>query len=217
MLYTITMGTFWDFCAPFYDLAEKTNGRVYREMLKTVNGLILDGMTVLETAAGTGSISIAVSDRASRITCTDVSEKMLQVARKKINRHGIKNITVETQSILKLEKPDNSFDAVIAAQVLHLLDEPEKAAAELRRVARTMVILPISLTKNLRGMGKTGIGIYRLMGFSPKKEFTYDEYQTFIPSIGFDNCGFIHLPGKIPMAVAVWRKVNQHHGASTWR
>ena len=38
------MGTFWDFCAPFYDLAEKVNGRAYGEMLKTVNGLVPQGM-----------------------------------------------------------------------------------------------------------------------------------------------------------------------------
>ena len=200
------MGTFWDFCAPFYDLAEKANGRAYGEMLKTANRLIREGATVFEAAAGTGSISIAVSKKASRITCSDISEKMLQVARKKIARRGIQNITVETQSILKLEKHDNSFDAIIAGQVLHLLDEPEKAALELMRVAKTMVILPISLTKNLRCIGKIGVNMYRFLGFSPKMEFSFEDYKTFIPSIGFQNCEFFHIPGKIPMAVAVWRK-----------
>ena len=200
------MGTFWDFCAPFYDVAEKTNQRAYGEMLKTVNGLVLKGMTVLETAAGTGSISIAVADKASWITCTDISERMLNVARRKIARRGIKNVTVEAQSIFRLEKPDNSFDAVIAGQVLHLIDEPEKAALELKRVAGQMVILPISLTKDLRGTGKVGLSIYRFLGFSPKMEFSADEYKAFLPSIGFENCEFIQIPGKIPMTVAVWRK-----------
>ena len=81
------MGTFWDFCAPFYDFVEKTNGRAYGEMLKTVNALVPNGAAVFEAASGTGSISIAVSDKASQITCTDVSEKMLSVARKKITKH----------------------------------------------------------------------------------------------------------------------------------
>jgi len=30
------MKTFWDFCAPFYDFAEKNNGITYAEMLKLV-------------------------------------------------------------------------------------------------------------------------------------------------------------------------------------
>ena len=136
------MGTFWDFCAPFYDFAEKTNGRAYGEMLKAVNELVPNAATVFEAAAGTGSISIAVSDKASHVTCTDISEKMRNVAQRKISKHGIQNITVEPQSIFKIEKPDNSYNVVIAGQILHLIDEPEKAALELKRITKQMVILP---------------------------------------------------------------------------
>ena len=85
------MGTFWDFCAPFYDIAEKTNGRAYGEMLVVVRELVPQGAVVLEAAAGTGSISLAVADRASLVLCTDVSEKMLSVARRKTARHGVQN------------------------------------------------------------------------------------------------------------------------------
>ena len=167
------MDTFWDFCAPFYDLAEKTNGQAYNKVLDTVNRLIPKGASVLEAAAGTGSISMAVSNKASRILCTDVSEKMLAVARRKIAKRCIPNITAEIQSIFKLEKPEDSFNVIIAGQVLHLLDEPEKAAAELRRVAKSMVILPTSLIINLRSLGKIGVNFYRLLGFSPKQEFSF--------------------------------------------
>ena len=200
------MGTFWDFCAPFYDLAEKTNGRAYSEMLKTVNNLIPHEATVLEAAAGTGSISIAVAGKASLVLCTDLSEKMLNVAQRKINKRGSKNITIEKQSIFEIEKPDNSFDVVIAGQILHLVDDPDKAAAELRRVAKSMVVLPMSFTKNLRGIAKLSVNIYRLFGFNPKIEFTADEYKVFLSSIGFVNCEYYQITGKIPMAVAVWKK-----------
>ena len=200
------MGTFWDFCAPFYDFAEGTNGRAYGEMLKTVNELVPNGSAVLEAAAGTGSISIAVSDKASQIICTDVSEKMLNVARRKITNRGIQNITVEPQSIYKIEKPDNSFDVVIAGQILHLIDEPEKAAMELKRISKQKVILPMSFTKNLRGTAKLGVDIYRFFGFAPKREFTREEYKIFLPTIGFENCEHIQILGKIPMAVAIWKK-----------
>ncbi|MCL2357797.1 MAG: hypothetical protein FWC70_11725 [Defluviitaleaceae bacterium] len=83
--------TFWDFCAPFYDFAEKNNGIAYGQMLQAVHRLVPQGSTVLEVAAGTGSIGLAASAR-------------------------------------------------------------------------------------------------------------------FLPEIGFDNCEIIHIPGKMPMAVAVWAK-----------
>ena len=200
--------TFWDFCAPFYDLAEKVNGRAYADMLKAVNELVPNGASVLEVAAGTGAISLAVADKASHMLCTDISEKMLTIARKKIKKHAVKNISVDNRSIYNLEEPTSSFDVVIAGQVLHLIESPEKAAAELQRVAKSIVVIPMSFTKNLRGTAKLGVSIYRLFGFAPKIELTADEYAAFLTSIGFEDCGYIRIDGRIPMSVAVWKKSN---------
>ncbi|MDR0936134.1 MAG: class I SAM-dependent methyltransferase [Oscillospiraceae bacterium] len=196
--------TFWDFCAPLYDLAEKVNEYAYNKMLKTVSDIVPQGASVLEAAAGTGSISVAVSQKARWVLCTDISDNMLKIARRKAANFS--NITVDKRSIYELGEPDGAFDIVIAGQVLHLIDEPQKAAAELRRVAKSEVILPMSFTKNLRGTAKFGVSVYRLFGFSPKIEFTAEDYAAFLPAIGFENCEFIQLSGKIPMAVAIWRK-----------
>ena len=200
------MRTFWDLWAPFYDLAEKTNGRVYNEMLKTVREFVPQGASVLEAAAGTGSISLAIADKASRVLCTDLSEKMLNVVRRKMAKHNVKNVTIDMRNIHELHEPDSSFDVIIAGQVLHLIDEPEKAAAELRRVAKTMIILPMSFTENLRGTAKFSVSFFRLLGVSLKREFNAEGYKTFLQKIGFDNCEHIQIAGKIPMAVAIWRK-----------
>ena len=202
------IGDFWDFCAPLYDLAEKANGRTYGDMLKTVYEFVPNGSTVLEVAAGTGSISIAVSDKAKSVFCTDISKNMLAVAKKKATKRSIKNIKFDNLNIFETGKADNSFDVVIASQVLHLIDNPEKAAAELRRITKHMTIIPMSFTKNLRGMAKFNFSIYRLFGFAPKIEFEADSYAEFLQKIGFTDCQIIQLAGKIPMAVAVWKKEN---------
>ena len=163
--------TFWDFCAPFYDFAEKRNGQAYSRMLDIVRSLVPQDASVLDIAAGTGSISLAASNNAWGVLCTDISERMLAVAKKKAAKSGVSNIAFGNLNIFDTGKPDNAFDVVIAGQVLHLIDEPEKAAAELRRVARHMVILPLTLTKDLRGMSRAKIRLWQLFGFSPKREF----------------------------------------------
>lgn len=198
--------TFWDFCAPFYDAAEKVNGTAYEEMLKVVESLTPKNTTVLDTAAGTGAISIAASQNASHVICTDISEKMLSIARKKIKKRNIQNITIKNQSIYNLSAKDESYDIVIAGQVLHIIDSPEKAASELKRVTKQKILLPMSFTKNLRGSAKLGVNIYRLFGFAPKIELAPDTYENFLTNIGFDDCEIIQIAGKIPMAVAVWKK-----------
>jgi len=195
---------FWDFSAIFYDLAMKANGRAYGEMLKFIGDIVPVGATVLEAAAGTGATSIAVSDKASSILCTDISEKMLNVARRKVKKRRIKNIEIANRSIYDLKEADSSFDMVIAGHVLHLIDEPHKAATELRRVAKSMVILPISFTKNLRGMTKFKMSIYRLFGFAPCIELAKDEYADFLSGLGFEGCEITHIDGNVPMAVAIY-------------
>ena len=192
------MGSFWDFSAPFYDLAQKANGRAFGNMLNVLTSLVPDGATVMEIAAGTGEISLAVSNKASEILCTDISAKMLAVARKKALKRSVQSITFDIINIFDTGKPDGDYGVVIASQVLHLIDNPENAAAELRRVAKDKVILPLSLTKDLQGMAKAKIGLYRLFGFSPKVEFDADDYKEFTCSIGFNDCDFIQVAGKYP-------------------
>jgi len=198
--------TFWDFCAPFYDFAERRNAIAYNAMIKTVRDAIPASASVLEVAAGTGSISLGIADKVKNVLCTDMSLKMLAVARKKARKHDVKNIDFSNANIFSINKPDGAFDVVIAGQVLHLIDEPEKAAAELRRVASSMVIMPISFTKGLKGRAKLMLSIFRLFGFAPKRELALSEYASFLCGIGFENCEVIPLEGTIPMAVGVWRK-----------
>jgi ubiquinone/menaquinone biosynthesis C-methylase UbiE len=201
------MSSFWDFCAPFYDAAERANGRAYGDMLNAVREFVHSGASVLEVAAGTGAISLTVSDKASHILCTDISEKMLSVARKKAIKQGVKNISFGNLNIFETGQNEVAFDVVIASQVLHLIDKPEKAAAELKRIAKEIIILPMSYTKNLRGTANLGVRLYKLFGFAPKIEFAPDEYLTWLDSIGFTNCEYKYIPGKLPMGVAVWRKL----------
>jgi methylase of polypeptide subunit release factors len=49
-------------------------------MLRLTRDLMLDGASIFETAAGTGSISLAIADKAKFVLCTDLSERMLTVA-----------------------------------------------------------------------------------------------------------------------------------------
>jgi ubiquinone/menaquinone biosynthesis C-methylase UbiE len=199
--------TFWDFCAPMYDFFERRNGAAYAKMLRVVTKLTPEGASVFEAACGTAEIGIAVSKKAGSVLCTDMSENMLKVAAKKIAKRRIKNITISERSIYETGEPDGAFDVVIASQVLHLLDDPETAAAELRRISKGIVILPLALTKNLNNKGKFLLSLYRLVGFSPKREFTAKEYKHFIRGLGFDGARFVTISGEFPMVVGVWEKL----------
>ncbi|MDR2753964.1 MAG: class I SAM-dependent methyltransferase [Oscillospiraceae bacterium] len=198
--------TFWDFSAPFYDHAERTN-TAYGKMCGLMRDLTPEGATVFEAAAGTGSISLSVAKKAKRVLCTDLSEKMLTVAQKKAAKQGVRNVTFAKKSLFKTGEPDGAFNVVIASQVLHLIDEPEQAAKELKRISGGTVIVAVALLKGLRGfVSKPSVGIWKLLGFAPKQEFDADGFRAFLTQIGLSPSEYTVLDGNMPMAVSVWRK-----------
>jgi ubiquinone/menaquinone biosynthesis C-methylase UbiE len=197
------MKTFWDFCAPFYDFFESLNGGAYRKMVKAVVNLTPEGSRVFEAACGTAEIGIAVSRKAKSVTCIDLSDNMLKIAERKIRKQGIENITVANRSIYETGEADGAYDTVIAAQVLHLLDDPKRAAAELYRITSDRLILPLAMTKNPTGLSRFLLILYKMVGFSPKLEFNHDDYKEFIRGLGFKKVKFIKIKGEIPVSIAI--------------
>jgi SAM-dependent methyltransferase len=199
--------TFWDFCAPFYDRAERENGGAYGDMIHLIRGLVTSGAAVFEAAAGTGAIGLALADKAGSVRCTDLSKPMLKAARKKAERRGLRNISFAEKSIFNTGEPDGACDVVIASQVLHLIDDPEKAAAELLRISRGLVIAPVGLLREVQGLFiRLNVGIWRLLGFAPKREFDTDGYYEFLVDIGLAPEHFEVIGGTMPLAVPVVRK-----------
>lgn len=126
---------FWDNVAWVYDLfANGINRKANRALCEAVAQLIGPDDEALECACGTGLLSGVIARRCKSLIATDFSVNMLRRAERKYR--GLPNITFAPCDIMQLPYPDQRFDVVIAANVIHLLDEPEKALQELSRVCR---------------------------------------------------------------------------------
>lgn len=131
---------FWDKAAWVYDLfANGINRKANRTLCAAVEKLILPTDEVLECACGTGLLTGVIAPKCRSLTATDFSANMLKRAEKKCGRYG--NVRFERADILHLAYPDARFDAVVAANVIHLLDEPYSVHNEtISRFRRMMTI-----------------------------------------------------------------------------
>lgn len=197
---------FWDRIAWLYDLAQSFNGKTYREMTALVKRLVPQGTTVLDCAAGTGKLSVAAASKAREVICTDSSVKMLKKARKKAKAMGIDNIRFEKRDINNIKNSDESFDVVIAGNVLHLLPEPEKAVQELYRTVKRggSLLLPTFVTGEKKLLS---LKLYKLIGFNPRKEYTVREYMEMLKSSNVGKVKAKLIDGKIPCCFAVINKI----------
>ena len=195
---------FWDKIAKFYDFFETVyNGKVYKNLGRTVADLIAPTDYVLECACGTGAISRVVAEKCQKMIATDASSRMLKVAKKKCKK--VSNVEFALADIMRLDYADNSFDKVVAGNVIHLLEEPHGALKELERVCRVggQIIIPTYV--NMEKRGKTGVFVRAIdkAGADFKRQFTYESYREFFSEAGYTDVQFQLIEGKMPCAVAV--------------
>ena len=202
------MSTFWDRWARFYDCTQWSNRRVNAAAAARTAALVPAGARVLDCAAGTGLFSLAAAERAASVLCTDLSEAMLEQAERKARRRGLTNLRFARRDVTALPDPEGSFDAVIAANVLHLLPAPEQAVREFWRVAAPggRLLLPTYL------QGKTGaaygavIKIYQGVGFHYEHAFTPETYRTFLERLNLGRVTVEVISGRLPVGLAVLQK-----------
>ena len=201
---------FWDNVAGVYDLFVNVVNRKTHEKLRTiVADLIGPEDDVLECACGTGLLSAVAAAKCRTLTATDFSEKMLKKAAK--NCSGFHNITFRRADITALDFPDSSFDKVIAGNVIHLLDEPQKALKELDRVCKPggMLIIPTYMNKDRKGKTSSFSAAAGKAGADFKREFTPESYKQFFLDAGYPDVRLMTAEGRIPCTVAVMRRKDQ--------
>jgi len=102
--------------------------------LRAVGSRLFDSL--LDLGTGTGRMLELLHPLYSKAIGIDASASMLAVARANLDRAGISNAQVRLGDIYNLPLPRDSFDVVTVHQVLHFLDDPERALAEAARVLR---------------------------------------------------------------------------------
>lgn len=198
---------FWDRVAWVYDVfANVINRRANRALCAAVSAQISPSDDVLECACGTGLLTGGIAAKCKSLIATDFSAKMLVRAQKKYGKRA--NVRFEQANILQLPFPDERFDVVVAANVIHLLDEPLKALRELDRVCRPggKLIIPTYMNQTETGTTNRMSGAIGKAGADFKREFTLETYQKFFADAGYTNASYTLCKGWIPCAVAVLRK-----------
>ncbi len=197
---------FWNKISPVYDLFENVyNRKVYKGTGIKVAEFIDKNDSVLECACGTGAITEEIAKKCRQVLATDFAEGMLKRASKKCRKYA--NTSFRQEDITDIKCEDESFDKVVAGNVIHLLPEPEKALDELLRVVRHggKVIIPtyINMTRDSSGFA---VKFIEKLGAEFKRQFDIDSYKKFFEDKGFKDVDFYVVDGRMPCAIAVITK-----------
>ena len=96
---------------------------------------IQPGERVLEVGVGTG-INLSLYPRLCSVTGIDFSGSMLEKARERAARKGLRNVRLLQMDAADLKFADDSFDIVYAPYLISVVPDPVRVAQEMRRVCR---------------------------------------------------------------------------------
>lgn len=205
---------FWDKIACAYDVfANIINRETNIKLCNVVDGEISSTDDVLECACGTGLLTKAIGEKCNSLIATDYSIKMLKIAERKLKKY--QNIKFECVDIMKLPYPNNSFDIVVAGNVIHLLDDPIKAIQELDRVCKLngKIIIPTYMNKNNAGNVDNVSNSIDKLGVNFKRQFNKEKYMSFFKELGYQDVRYIDCMGRIPCVVAIIKKSSNRYSS----
>ncbi|MEJ6404481.1 class I SAM-dependent methyltransferase [Yoonia sp. 2307UL14-13] len=180
----MTEAAFWDRLALKYSRKPIDNVPAYEATLDRTRTFLHADDHILEMGCGTGGTAILLAPSVAHVTATDISEKMVEIARAK-KQPG--NVSFQQAAALS-PVPDAPFDAICAFNLLHLLPDLPKALAHLKASVKPggFVITKTPCLGEMNMFLPIAIGAMRLVGRAPYvNSFTINALEQAFRETGF--------------------------------
>jgi 2-polyprenyl-3-methyl-5-hydroxy-6-metoxy-1,4-benzoquinol methylase len=179
---------FWDRRAREYDRDERKYVQTYHKTIESTKRHLATSDIVLDYACGTGIITNEIAASVTEICAIDTSSKMIDVARRRAAERSLDNVHYTKATLFDRSYQRESFDVILAFNILHLLDDPQKVLPRIGELL-TPGGLFISATPCL-GEKKTFLGILLALlsrlGLVPYlKVLTISELEELVVCAGF--------------------------------
>lgn len=173
----------------------------------TVEAAIVDAVgarplgRILDVGTGTGRMLQLLADRAERAVGLDTSHSMLAVARANLERLELRNVELRQGDVYRPPLDRGTFDLVVVHQVLHYLDDPQRALVEAGRlVAPGGRLLVVDFAPHHHDFLRNAA--HRRLGFD------HDQLRQWLDEAGLDCSRIVDVdpPGTNPdgLTVTVW-------------
>ena len=192
---------YWERHARNYDASLRwVLGRPLPRMLELASEAVRGKRKVLEVAAGTGIVTSALAQTSDHVVATDYAEAMVDALEQRVQGAGLENVTCEQADIYSLPYSAGEFDAVVAANVLHLVPDLPAAIQTLRSVTKPggVLVAPTFCHDETT----TSWLVSRLLavsGFPGQRRFTMQSLRGALEENGLQVVRAELLPGLIPI------------------
>jgi ubiquinone/menaquinone biosynthesis C-methylase UbiE len=142
---------------------------------------------LLDLPCGTGRLSLFLAQKGFRVRGVDISEEMVQEAAKKMNEYSFHDqVALSVGDAESISFEDESFDLVVSLRLFGHLPPlvRKRVLAEMKRVARSFLIIVYYHKNSLQGLVRRKIRSQRNVSWHP---VTFEEINNELKSIGLEK------------------------------
>lgn len=201
---------FWDRIAESYARKPVADERAYQNKLRITRDYFRPEMNIFEFGCGTGSTALAHAPFVKHILATDISARMIAIAREKAETAGIANVEFRQTAIDRFTAPDHSYDGVLAMSILHLVDDKDAVIERVHQLLKPDGVFVSSTACLSDGMGyfRPIAWLGRMFGLLPLvRFFKADDLVASLERRGF-RIEHRWQPGKRKGVFIVARKID---------
>ncbi|WP_298419758.1 class I SAM-dependent methyltransferase [uncultured Kordia sp.] len=141
---------FWDKASKNYDKTEERFEYIHNKSRENTKKYLKDSNIVLDYGCGTGTASIELASLVKEIHAIDISSKMIEIAKEKAVANKVKNVNFVQADIFDNEYKKESFDTIIAFNMLHTISDPQNVVKRIYELLKPDGLF-ISVTPCLAG------------------------------------------------------------------
>jgi len=198
---------FWDRMASRFDKIE-ANDIAYKIFIEKARGYLKAEDAVLDFGCGTGLICNEIADYVEIVHAIDISTKMIEIAKRKASERMIQNIDFERTTIFDEKFKADSFDAIIAFNIFHLLEEPQTYFQRINKILKPGGLV-ISSTPCMSEtlLLNSVLKVFSFIGLTPKlNSFTSSDMEHMLLNKSFKTVELNRIKPKSPIYICILEK-----------
>ena len=122
---------FWDWMSRRYDDDIKKHDAEYEDTVRAAMDQVSDSDVVLDFACASGELTLAMAARVKRVQGIDASARMIELAQAKASDRHATNVSFAEVDEFHATLDDQSFSAIAALNIIHLVKDPGSSLARL--------------------------------------------------------------------------------------
>ena len=165
-------------------LVRKLMNKYFEDLNSLITPIKEEIDSAIEIGCGEGYITQYINDMGINIEGADIYEQIINVAS---NLHP--SIEFHVRSIYELTRYDNTYDLVLATEVLEHLDHPERAVQEMSKVSNQYVFISVPNDALLRLANITRLKYLEDLGNTPGhiNHWSKNNFREFLEQQGLNE------------------------------